>query len=264
MKRIIILACLALTAASCIIDDGKGNNYRTSANLLNHSDKLLQERLIATTKHLNYLLVLNEYLGLTEQEQSSAGWAEFKDNISSREGNILTIHSQGIVVDTKGTDLATPGNFWTISNLSSASNYGGYVWAGENSDTYALKITCTASDKYEFTDLRGGEEIMKISMEAIPSSVGGYDFSGNGKGKTKVTRNGFHSSYEVSDFYYKRHRTAEDGTGNSAVSISYTIESVSFDVHIYQSEEELDWCKIIKEPNGAMLYDCSIAPGREY
>ncbi len=262
MKRIIILTFIALSSVSCVIDNGESNNWRTNERLLKYSENLLNTSVITPVKQLNYLLVLDTYLKLTEEEQNGADWEEFRGQIEQVKENILRIADRNLIVDTKGVQLTVPGNFWTISNISQSHYQGGYIWAGEESGTWlnSKKIHCTETDKYEITYTEKVEENIRLNIEAIQSSTGGYDFSVNGNGKTKETEDGIHSEYEVFDFYYERHRKAEDGTGNSAVSISYSIESFKFDVHIFKNAEELDWCKLSKEESGLMTYDCSIAP----
>ncbi len=260
MKRIIISAMTALAAVSCVIDDGDGNERRTGQNLLAYSETVFSDLVIAPTEYLNYLLVLDEFLQLTEDEKGSPEWATFKSELEIIKETCVRVPEKGFIVNTAGKSIRTPGNSWSIIRYGNfiqsweSGNY--YNWVGPDSDRSdgerMLLLTCTAADRYEITDEKGGREFMQLSYEAIPSPEGGYDFSCSGSGKTEETPKGMSSRFELSDFYYQRYRITADGTGHSSVTISYSTEVVEFRLDTYHHGRALDWCEFKKTRDGIM------------
>ncbi len=249
---------MALACISCVIDDSYESSGRNGRNLLMYSENLMNAFVKMPTEELSYLLVLDEFLKLNTEQQSSPEWASFKSGIEFTGNNTMYISSRGIAVNTGGASLKTPGNHWmVISNSTYVHSWSSgdyYNWVGENADNSGQvsykRISCTEEDCYEITDENGGKESMYLQIEATESSVGGYDFSCSASGSSKENSKGLSSSYEVSDFRYIRQRITEDGTGHSTVIFSYSIDSFKMRVDTYHKGQALDWCELKRTQEG--------------
>ncbi len=262
MKKYIILAIMALSTTACVIDDGEGNSGRTGYRLMQYSGNMLNKFVNVPTEDLIFLLTLDEFISLGEEEQNSSEWEKFRAGIEHYSNTQLRIQSKGLKVDTRGVSLRTPGSWWiiTIYDDYRHSNNSGYDYyrydqysTAEGHSEYK-RITCTAPDKYEIIDEKGGREMMLLSIEAIPSTYGGYDYSCTGSGMIAENEKGLSSRYELSEFYYKRYSFAEDGTGNSSTTVTYETESLNFRVDTYYKGKALDWCGLTVENHGEVQY----------
>ncbi len=262
MKRAIILAFMALTTVSCVIDDGMGNNSRTGYNLLDYSENILKKFVKIPVEDVAFMLTLDEFMQLDEEQQNSPEWAGFKGGIEHYSNTLLRIPSKGITVDTRGVSLRTPGKWWRITitddyRHSTNSGYD-YYWFDQFSTAPGhsgeMRLTCTSTDKYELIDEKVGKDIMQLSIEVVPSVYGGYDFSCMGSGRMAENENGLSSEYEVQEYYYKRYSFTEDGTENSSHIVLYQTEALVFRVDTYHKGEALDWCELNIENHGQMTY----------
>ncbi len=268
MKRIILLAVTAVATASCIVDpyDYKNENTRNGNTLLEYSEDVLEKFGVSQICALNYLLTLDEFLKLSPEEQNKHEWANFRSGIEHYTETYFRIPSRGIKVDTKGLSLREPETSWmmeVIGDYSFSSHNRDYRnWVGNFSSIPGhcefLRVTCISENKYEIIDDKGGREIMVLSLEAITSEHGGYDFSATGSGKILANKRGLSASYSIPEIYYRKYRVDEDGTGSSSVTVCYTIESLSFRVDTYYKDEQLDWCEITKAADEDMEYSSNL------
>ncbi len=264
MKRTIILAIAVLAAASCTIDPYSyyvNDNNRTGNKLAKYSGEILDKFGIVPVEDIIYMLTLDEFLKLTEEEQNQPQWANFKSNLEHYTDTYLRIPSKGISVDTRGLSLTEPGNSWTMEIFDQYS-YLGYSGYHQNMLGYfsdipghsnIRRISCTAENEYEIYDEKG-KESMNISLEAIPSPHGGYDFTGSGSGNILANKRGLSAEYSLQEIYYRKYRYDEDGTGNSSVTVDYNVESLLLKVYTYHNGQSLDWCEVSKKADGPMEY----------
>ncbi len=262
MKKYIILAVMALSATACVIDDGVDNSGRTGYGLMQYSGNMFNKFVKAPAEDLIFLLTLDEFISLDEEEQGNEGWANFRAEIEHYSNTLLKIPSKGMKVDTRGVSLRTPGSWWAITiydeYLHSKDSGYDYYWNYQYSSTPGhgeiMRITCTAADRYEIIDDKGGRETMFLSVETVPSAYGGYDYSCSGSGMIAENENGLSAEYELSEFYYKKYSFTADGTGNSSTIVSYEIETLDFRMDTYLDGEALDWCGLTVENHGAVQY----------
>ncbi len=256
MKKILTFILTAFAAASCCsiypYEDVESNN-RNGRKLVRYSEEILDRFCTAQADALNYMLTLNEFLKLSEEEKNDIRWEGFRSEIEHYSETYFRISPRGIKLETKGLSLTDPGTSWIMEIIDE------YYFMGDSQDYYDwsydrfqnfpghsnfIRISCTARDRYEITDEKG-KEIMIVSLEAIPSKFGGYDFSGSGSGSVIPNRRELSATYSISDFYYRRHRIDSDGTGNAAVAISYNVESANVRLDTFHHGKPLDWCEII-------------------
>ncbi len=262
MKKYIILAIMALSATACVIDDGVDNSGRTGYRLMQYSVNMFNKFAKVPADDLIFMLTLDEFISLNEDEQNSDGWAKFRAEIEHYSNTLLKVPSKGMKIDTRGVSLRTPGSWWTITiydgyrhSVNSGSDYywnDRYPDAEEYGDV--IRITCTAPDRYEIIDEKGGRETMLLTVEAVPSAYGSYDLSCSGSGSTARNKNGISAGYELSEFYFKRYSFSDDGTGNSSTTVTYEIETLDFRVDTYLDGEALDWCGLTVENHGGIQY----------
>ncbi len=255
-----------MTAVSCKIDqygtDAKDNN-RTGNNLAQYSGEILEAFGTKPIESLIYLLTLDEFLKLTPEEQNRISWSDFRSKLEHYTDTYFRIPSKGIKVDTRGLSLTEPGTSWTMEVFDHYSymGYTGYYYSDSILGYYSnipghsgiMRIRCTGENMYEITDEKG-EDIMILTLEAIPSPYGGYDFTGSGSGKILENKRRLSSEYSILEIYYRKYRTDEDGTGNSSVTVKYSPESLNMKVYTYHEGKALDWCELIKTADGDMEY----------
>ncbi len=256
MKRIILLGLIAAAAVSCDVNSGDSFSHRTGNNLIGYTKNIYDKFVECPTEDLIYLLTLNEFIQLSPEEQNRTEWANFKSTIEHYSETYMRIGSKGITVETGGLPLTEPGNSWIVTVISSGKDnessgwdeywYDGYSTAYGHGDTKL--ITCAAKDEYEIIDMKGGKEPMYLHLAATPSEYGGYDFSGNGSGQFAANDRGVSSRYELNEFYFKKYKTYQDGTGNSTVTMKYLSETFHIRVDTYHNGKELDWCELYKNP----------------
>ncbi len=267
MKRIILLALTLLAATSCVLDSYENKSNRNGRNLKNYADNIFGSFVEVPVNDLIFMLVLDEFLQLPEEEKNAPEWEVFRSRLEQNSATKITVPSKGIAIDTKGTGIKTPGSYWLIEitdvyNHSYDYRYGYYYWY--ESDHIApghskiQRITCTAENQYHITDDKGGSEIMNLVLTAVPSQYGGFDFSGTGSGIIAENDNSLSATYEFQNFYYKRYRQTDDGTGNSSVTVSYSTESLEFRLDTYHKGLALDWYMLNISPGEEIKYDSNL------
>ncbi len=255
---------MAAAAVSCRIDPYgyENHNDRTGNTLIRYSEGILDKFGVAQTRNLIYLLTLDEFLKLSPEEQDKKQWENFKSNLEHYSDTYFRIKSRGIKLDTRGLSLIEPGTSW-IMEVIDDYNFTGNTghrrdWVGNFGSipghSNIFRITCTAENQYEIIDEVGGKEIMVLSLEAIPSPYGGFDFTGGGSGKILANKRGLSATYSLPEIYYRKYRVDEDGTGNSSVTVEYKAESLNLKVYTYHNNEPLDWCELIKTADEEMEY----------
>ncbi len=266
MKRIILLALTLLAATSCVIDSYDNRSDRNGRNLKNYGDNIFGTFVEVPANDLIFMLVLDEFIQLPEEDRNMPEWETFRSRLEHNSATMITVPSMGIRIDTKGVSLRTPGNSWmmevTDEYTHSYNHRYGYYWFDESATVPGHSgtrlITCTDENRYEIIDGKSGSEMMNISLAAVPSQYGGFDFTGTGSGMISENKNGISSTYEVKNFYYKRYRRAEDGTGNSSVTVSYSTESIEFRLDTYHKGQPLDWYMLNISPGEQIKFDTNL------
>ncbi len=240
MKRIILYALAAMLAVSCDINSPDNVSHRTGLNLFEYSRNIFDKFVLCPTEDLAILLTLDEFMKQTPQEQAGPQWDDFRSKIEHYSDTRIRISSYGIIVDTRGVSLSTPGNNWIITVFdarkdSQNSEYD-YYWF----EQYATapghgklkQVGCVGENEYEIIDVAGGREAMVLSLTASRSEMGGYVFSGSGSGSIGANDKGMGSRYVLAEFQYRDKQT----------------EGMHLRVDTYLYDKAMDWCEIYWKP----------------
>ncbi len=261
MRTTILVAFAALAVSACSINPYgyNGHNDRNANNLIRYSEDVLDLFGTHIADDLIYMLTLDEFIKLTPEEQADIKWEGFRSKLEHYTDSYIHVPSKGLKIDTREASLTEPGNSWTyeitIEYYYYDDHYPKILGKSEKIPGHSnfRRITCTAENQYEIID-ENGKDIMYLTLEAIPSPYGGYDFTGSGAGKILADNKGLSADYSILELYYRKHRIDEDGTGNSSVTVSYEVESLDIKVYTYHNNEPLDWCELIKTSDSKTEY----------
>ncbi len=259
---IVALTALAVSACYTITPNGYENeSNRNANNLIKYTEEILDQYGTHLADDLIFMLTLDEYMKLTPEEQADIRWANFRSNLEHYTESYMNVPSKGLKIDTRGESLTEEGTSWIyeVASYYSYAGYNGYnpriLEDGDEVPGHSnfRRITCIAENQYEIIDEKG-KDIMYLTLEAIPSPYGGYDFTGSGSGKILANNRGLSADYSILELYYRKYRVDEDGTGSSSVTVSYEAESLDIRVYTYHNGEALDWCELIKTADSEIEY----------
>ncbi len=254
---------MALAAVSCEISTQTTN--RTGNNLLEYTMNIYDKFAKCPAEDLSLLLTLDEYMKLPEEEQNKPEWDNFRSKLEHYSDTYMKIRSKGITVDTRGVSLRETGSYWliTVINQSKDSESSGYdkYWFDQYSTApghgEVKQVTCTGKDQYEIIDVKGGKDAMFLSLTALPSQYGGYDFTGNGSGQIARNEKGISSKYVLDQFIYNKVISTEEGTGGTTVTTRYQTSEFHIRLDTYNNGNALDWCELYMKP-GESGYDTNL------
>ncbi len=244
-----------MTAVSCTIETYDWENDRNWNNLKSYTDNIFVQFSVLPARDLVSLLDVNDYMQLSEEEQSSPEWADVRSKIQHYSETLLRIPSLGMNVDTRGVSLSDPGNYWLIDvyEQNAHNNLRWYDYYFYDHYTSAIghgtskRVTCVWETGYEITDEKN-DEVMKFSAIAVPSAEGGYDLYGNCIGRILPNEKGLSSTFNITEFLYKKYSgysTSFDG--EKIPMVEYQMDKACVRVATYQGETLLDWCGLVHD-----------------